>query len=83
MTHREKVINWTKSRIQKSGFISGNELAFDIAEYIGENKYQVSAMDVMESLKQCEGIHSIEYTTSSIENYRVRDLFYYNPDIKH
>lgn len=75
--------------IKENGFMIAMQLFSAITEslrQVSENEEIVTnksqyAYHILDLLAERPGIHRVEYTNNMVEEYRVKDLFYYNPNI--
>lgn len=79
------VVEHARHTVRIYGFMSASQLSVEVISFIHENKdsfvESVECLNVLDNLK-CDDIHSVEYTNSVVKDYRVKDLFYFNPGLK-
>ena len=77
--------------IKDRGYVSAVELATLLSAFWYESEYrgaEVDIMSVIESIEQMRGqppngmFHMVEFARADTEEFRRKDLFYYNPDGK-
>lgn len=80
-----KLADWAEQLVRERGYISATELASSIAEYMCENagkiERDIPIFAIFELLKERSGIHSVEYANRATASFRIKDLFYHNPNI--
>jgi hypothetical protein len=83
--------NHAHGLIMEKGFVSATELAALLSAFWYESEHRKAEVDiiaVIESIDQMEGqpsngmFHRVEFAREDTEQFRRKDLFYYNPDGK-
>jgi hypothetical protein len=79
--------NHAHNVIKERGFVSAVELAALLSAYWYESEFcknaEVDIVAVIDSLDQSPDdsmFHRVEYAREDTEQFRRKDLFYYNPD---
>ncbi len=77
---KDDIIEVVREMIRERGFMGALELAVAITCMKHKENIKVS-LDVVDLLEEicCADIHSVEYTNKEVLDYRVKDLFYFNP----
>lgn len=79
------VVEHARNTVRIHGFMSASQLSVEVISFIHENKdsfvESVECLNVLGGL-QCDDIHRVEYTNSVVKDYRVKDLFYFNPSLE-
>jgi len=75
----EQFIEHMRQEIREEGFLSVMKLAARIVLRARENGFESMDYERVLSELPCDDIHVVEYTNSQVADYRVKDLYYYNP----
>ena len=79
-----EVTNFARDLIREHGFVSGANLAMKIAGFMYDKmgtklgETEIPLKKIFQRITKWSGYESIEYTTKDTEDFRVKDLFYYN-----
>ena len=83
MTTYEKIIMDLQSYIRAEGHVTAIKLSMRAVEFgIVSDMHNLDIDLVLDSVTKAPDIHVIEYTNSMVADYRVKDLFYFNPHQK-
>lgn len=80
------LVDVLRNMIQEKGYVALTELASNLVAYLYETEpdiaHNISHEKIMEimGLLENEKIHRVEYANAETEDFRRKDLFYYNPD---
>ena len=74
----EKLIEDARQLIRKQGFLKSIDLMLRLN--IARKYPEVNVSNLFDCLP-CEDVHRVEYTNCYVEDFRVKDLFYYNPHL--
>jgi len=75
----EQFVEHIRQEIREEGFMSAMKLAARIVLRAREKELEGLDYERVLSALPCEDIHVVEYTNSQVSDYRVKDLYYYNP----
>lgn len=78
----EQFVELIRQEIRDVGFMPNVKLAARIVIRANEEGVpDINYGEVLSSLV-CDDIHTVKYTNSHVAEYRVKDLYYYNPNKK-
>lgn len=77
----DKLIEVARQRVRDMGYINSINLAGWLCAWTYSNGTWEEKWDLTEIMIQvpCSDIHVVEYTNWEVKDYRIKDLFYYNP----
>ena len=85
MTTRERIIEQLLDSIRAEGYVSAMNLAMKSVEFTEAVDIKTEWPDVKRLLNDVgssPGIHVVEYTNITVSDYRLKDLYYFNPHKK-
>ena len=81
--HMAELINRLREYVRDEGFVPAVRLASKAVELgwvMGEDVSHEHIDLLMQAVAEAKDIHVVEYTNSMVSEYRVKDLYYFNPD---
>ena len=79
----EETIKRAQLLIRERGFMSASELAVKITtELASRGVLVINPLEVLEKVDGAADIHRIEYTNQMVGGYRIKDLFFFNPNLR-
>ena len=76
----EYMVEHLRQLIRDRGYMSGMELTMAAMEYGKGIGVEIHPDEIL-GLVPGDGVHVVEYTNAMVEAYRVKDLYYYNPNL--
>lgn len=80
--HMTEVIKQMRDFVRKEGYVSAMTLAMqgvDIGHCLGEDVDFEHLELLLTAVAEAPDIHVTEYTNSTVADFRVKDLYYFNP----
>ena len=79
---REEFVKSIRQEIREDGFMAASKLVVRIVDLAMELDVEIpDAVEVLAEIP-CEDIHVQEYANWMTKEYRRKDLYYFNPDVK-
>jgi hypothetical protein len=80
--HMMDLIERLRAYVRDEGFVPAVRLAMKAVELgwvMGEDVTHGHIEPLMQAVAEAKDIHTVEYTNSTVSEYRVKDLYYFNP----
>lgn len=80
--HMSELIYKLRDYVREEGFVPAVTLAMKAVEFgwiMGEDVSHGHIEPLLQAVAEAKDIHTVEYTNSTVSEYRVKDLYYFNP----